>query len=245
LNCTFTGNEAGAGGGICCHLSSSSDVVNTILWGNKASSGPEIWIGDAGNPSILTISYSDVEGGPLNAHIETGCTLDCGEGMIVSDPLFADPDDSDFHLIFNSPCRGSGDNAAPELPDHDFEGDLRIFQGTVDIGADEFHPHLYCTGDFTPGGSIMGKLVGFPGASPVGLFIGSGILEPSQPTMWGHFHLQQPWIMVSLVPIPSDGILVLPATIPFTPSSPYDLPMQALIGLNPDSLTNLYVLEVR
>jgi hypothetical protein len=47
------------------------------------------------------------------------------------------------------------------------------------------------------------------------------------------------------VPIPGDGVLVLPATIPATPPAPYDLPMQALIGLNPDSLTNLFVLEVR
>ncbi|MHC4945332.1 MAG: hypothetical protein ACYTG7_20140 [Planctomycetota bacterium] len=30
-----------------------------------------------------------------------------------------------------------------------------------------------------------------------------------------------------------------------TPPAPYDLPMQALIGLDPDSLTNLWVLEVR
>jgi hypothetical protein len=51
--------------------------------------------------------------------------------------------------------------------------------------------------------------------------------------------------MIPLVPIPGDGILVLPATIPGTPSAPYDLPMQALIGLESDSLTNLCVLEVR
>jgi hypothetical protein len=33
--------------------------------------------------------------------------------------------------------------------------------------------------------------------------------------------------------------------IPSTPPAPYDIPMQALIGLDPDSLTNLEVLEVR
>jgi hypothetical protein len=33
--------------------------------------------------------------------------------------------------------------------------------------------------------------------------------------------------------------------IPLSPPAPYDLPMQALIGLNSDSLTNLEVLKVR
>jgi hypothetical protein len=100
-------------------------------------------------------------------------------------------------------------------------------------------------GDFTPGGSIEGKLVGLPGTSPVGLFLGSGILEPPISTMWGNFHLQAPWFLIPLVPISGNGILVLPATIPVTPPAPYDLPMQALIGLESDSLSNLYVLGVR
>ncbi|MHC4946447.1 MAG: hypothetical protein ACYTG7_25840, partial [Planctomycetota bacterium] len=163
---------------------------------------------------------------------------------IDSDPLFVNPASSDLHLTFLSPCRGSGDNTAvTEL--YDFEGDPRICQGTVDIGADECYTHLHCMGDFTPGGSIEGKLIGLPGTSPVGLFLGSGILDPPVPTAWGSFHLQALWFLIPLVPIPGDGVLVLPAHIPATPPAPYDLPMQALIGLEMDSLTNLYVLEVR
>ena len=42
--------------------------------------------------------------------------------------------------------------------------------------------------------------------------------------------------------IPVNGVLVLSATIPPSPSAPYDVPMQALIG---HSLSNLSVLEVR
>jgi hypothetical protein len=92
---------------------------------------------------------------------------------------------------------------------------------------------------------VEGKLVGLPGSSPVGLFFGSGVLDPPQTTVWGSFHLQPPWLLLPLIPIPADGVLDLPATIPSSPPAPYDLPMQALIGLNPDSLSNLYVLEVR
>ncbi|MFH2002753.1 MAG: hypothetical protein ABIK28_23985 [Planctomycetota bacterium] len=37
------------------------------------------------------------------------------------------------------------------------------------MGADEFHPHFYCTGDFTPGGHVQGNLVPthIPMTSPV------------------------------------------------------------------------------
>jgi hypothetical protein len=52
-------------------------------------------------------------------------------------------------------------------------------------------------------------------------------------------------VLLTLVPIPSQGVLVLPATIPLSPPAPYDVPTQALIGLNPDSLSNLEMLEVR
>jgi hypothetical protein len=33
--------------------------------------------------------------------------------------------------------------------------------------------------------------------------------------------------------------------VPLDPAAPYDIPMQALIGLNKDSFSNLEVLEVR
>ncbi|MHC4946342.1 MAG: hypothetical protein ACYTG7_25285, partial [Planctomycetota bacterium] len=58
------------------------------------------------------------------------------------------------------------------------------------------------------------------------------------------FHLQAPWFLVPLVPIPADGVLKVPATLPLQPIQPYDIPMQALIGQEPDSLTNLFILAV-
>ncbi|MHC4945406.1 MAG: choice-of-anchor Q domain-containing protein [Planctomycetota bacterium] len=243
LNNTIHHNFAGQeGGGIFCQ--DNVNMVNTILWGNDSlNSTHELHL----NNASVYIHHSDVRNGTAwpFVFVDPGSTLNWGPGVIDADPLFVDPVNGDQHLTFLSPCRDSGDNTALALPDFDFEGDPRIYQDTVDIGADEFYTHLYCMGDFTPGGSIEGKLVGLPGTSPVGLFLGTGVLEPPVPTDWGNFHLQAPWLMIPMVPIPGDGVLVLPATIPATPPAPYDLPMQALIGLNPDSLTNLYVLEVR
>ncbi|MFH1998641.1 MAG: hypothetical protein ABIK28_03125 [Planctomycetota bacterium] len=47
------------------------------------------------------------------------------------------------------------------------EGNPWIAYGFVDMGADEFHPHFYCTGDFRPEGEIQGKFVGLPGTGSV------------------------------------------------------------------------------
>ncbi|MHC4944911.1 MAG: right-handed parallel beta-helix repeat-containing protein, partial [Planctomycetota bacterium] len=70
-----------------------------------------------------------------------------------SRPYFLAPLD-DFHIVNFSPCRNAGTNDAPGLPDKDFDGDDRILEGTVDIGADEFStPHgasgtYYVPGDY-------------------------------------------------------------------------------------------------
>jgi len=217
-------------------------IENTIIWNNESPVGPEIWVSDAAVPSLITISHSIVQGGESGTHVESGCTLDWGEGMIESDPLFLAPDNSDFHLTFQSPGRGSGSNAALELPDFDFEGDPRDYQGTVDIGADEFYKHLYCTGDFTPGSDIHGRFVDLPGAWIMGLIISSSVMNSPLDLKWGLFYLDSPWFFVGpLGKVSPDGILKISTTLPST-MAPYDIPMQALIN---NKLTNLFTIEVR
>jgi hypothetical protein len=184
-----------------------------------------------------------VKGGQSSVYIEQGSTLNWGPGNIHFDPLFTDPSNCDFHLTYPSPCKDTGNNNAVTEP-YDFEGDPRIAYGTVDMGADEFYTHLYVTGDITPGGNIEGKFIGLPDTAPVGLWFGSGVLDPPMPSMFGYWYLQYPWlgpIILGSIPSP-EGVLILPANLPSTPPAPYDLPMQALIG---DELTNLCVLEVR
>ena len=94
----------------------------------------------------------------------------------------------------------------------------------------------------TPGGSIQGKLVGLPGAEPLGLFVGSGILDPPIPTPWGEFFIASPYVLFTpLGVLPPGGVLTLPATLPPGMSVPVDVPMQAFIG---DVLTQLWILQV-
>ncbi|MFH1999776.1 MAG: right-handed parallel beta-helix repeat-containing protein [Planctomycetota bacterium] len=241
VNNTFYDNTAPYGSALCSWRSSLS-MDNCVVWSPETRDGPAILIGTTSNPSTFHISHCNIKGGMAAVEVEPGCAFFWGEGMVNADPLFVDAPSGDFHLIFNSPCRGSGDNAVAGVLDHDFEGDPRTAYGTVDIGADEFHTHLYYTGDVTPGGSIEGKLTGLPGTSPVALLFGVGVLEQPLSTPWGEFFLQPPWIVVLLGSLPSTGVLVLSDTLPVSPAAPYDVPMQALIGTE---LTNLSVIEVR
>ena len=123
LNNNITDNTAtlggAGGGGIVCNNSSSLTVTNTNLWNDDAAEGPEIWVG---NNSTLTIGYSNVEGGQTPVFVEAGSTLNWGNGMIDTDPLFRDVVGEDYHLMAvvcgdssDSPCIDAGDPGMTDL----------------------------------------------------------------------------------------------------------------------------------
>lgn len=227
INCTFVENysDSAEGGGFF-NNDSTPKITNCIVWNNT----PDQIFDTPGYDSIVT--YSCVEGGFI------------GDGNIDADPLFVDQANDDYHLTYFSPCRNAGNNSEV-VATEDFESDPRITLSTVDMGADEFYNHLYITGDQTTGGEIQGKMVGLPGTSPVGLFIGSGVRQTPVKTKYGYFYLLPPKILIPLIPMPANGILAVSTTIPSSPVAPFDVPMQALIGLKPDALSNLCVLMVR
>ncbi|MCP4257484.1 MAG: hypothetical protein GY774_08145 [Planctomycetes bacterium] len=138
--CTITENEAGYGGGIGC-TNSNPQVNNSILWKNMASmSGPEIALKDLSQSSTLTISYSDVAGGVAAAYIEPGCTLSWASGNIDVDPLLM-PDG--YSLLPDSPCIDMGEPTADYTDQLDIDYTPRVFNGRVDIGADEFSHRIH------------------------------------------------------------------------------------------------------
>ncbi len=97
-NCTIWGNSGGSrwgGGGVLCRNASAS-VTNSIIWGNTAPKGSEISVEVP--TSTLIIDYSNVAGGQVEVNVGGDCTLNWGEGNIDADPLFADPNNDDFHL---------------------------------------------------------------------------------------------------------------------------------------------------
>jgi parallel beta-helix repeat protein len=248
-NNTIYGNTAQIqGGGIFCY-EVWHEVTNTILWNNEAPTGPEGFVdGWILNPSILTISYSDVKGGQNSIYVGPAGQLNWGPGMIDSDPLFVDAANEDFHIFYASPCREAGHIPGPALPNEDFEKDPRPDDlpggGEVDIGADEFYIHLYYTGNAAPGGQIQVKIVGLPGWSTL-LWFGLGILDNPVHTQYGDWYLENPYPPegIPLGNIPTGGVLITPFTIPQSPPGPYFTPMQALVG--GVQLTNLSIIEIQ
>lgn len=133
INCSFYGNEADGNGGAFFNNgtagTSAPGVFNTILWGDLAGGQPNE-IGT--NGGSVNLGHSILEGA-----LPTGVT-DAGNN-IFEDPQYVDPENADLHLLGCSPGLNGGDNSKVPLPfaDPDPDGDPRIFEDTVDIGAYE------------------------------------------------------------------------------------------------------------
>ncbi len=131
---TITDNIADYGGGILCEYS-ICEVTNTILWDNtgRIGWGDEILMRE--EYTTLTISYSDVKDSDIG--VCEGCVLNWGEGMVDTLPMFENGDGG-YHLNSNSPLRNQGDPGyVPSEGERDIDGEPRVLEGRVDIGADE------------------------------------------------------------------------------------------------------------
>ncbi len=158
-NCSIMKNRSlDAGGGIACRWLSNVILNNSIVWGNTSSlQGDQISLNDYSNPSTMTVSYCDAQGGQAQAYVAGNCTLTWQAGNLDVDPDFVAPgywedhntpeDQSDdawvmgcWHLLPDSDCINAADNALVETGTTDLAGRDRILNGTVDMGAYENDP---------------------------------------------------------------------------------------------------------
>jgi parallel beta-helix repeat protein len=120
-------------GGIQIYGTVSPVIENNLI----ASNGSNAY-GIYAYEATPVIRYCDVWNHPkgnYNSAIgdQTGIN-----GNISADPNFSDP--NDFHIMPFSPCVNAGDPAAAFPSDTlDIDGESRIFNTRVDIGADEMH----------------------------------------------------------------------------------------------------------
>jgi hypothetical protein len=150
--CTISNNSVSGsgngygGGGICCFSFSSPVITNSILWGNTAATGAEIYL----SSSSLQIGYSDVNrGGEENSNISLiNSTIALDETNMEADPAFVSVSEGDYHLSPGSPCIDAGTEQI-DLPEdvedvddfnYDIDWDPRVVGNAPDMGADEFVP---------------------------------------------------------------------------------------------------------
>ena len=169
VNSTFCGNVATYDGGALLTKGGllTSTLTNCILWANAAPYGSQVCtVGWYYTSTTLTNCILWKNAAPYTSQICGDATVDhccvqggwiSGTGNIDLDPLLVDPDgpdddpdtweDNDYHLAPTSPCINAGDNDAPGLPAHDFEGDLRVQHCRVDLGVDETPYYADCNGN--------------------------------------------------------------------------------------------------
>jgi parallel beta-helix repeat protein len=98
-----------------CLSGSTPTITNCILWDN------------ADDLYDCNATYSCIEDGDS-----------CGQNSnICAAPCFVDAANDDYHLQPDSPCIDAGDQNGSYEGQTDIDGDIRVFGGNVDIGADE------------------------------------------------------------------------------------------------------------
>jgi hypothetical protein len=128
INCTFSGNSARTdGGGLYNFNSSNPQIKNSIIWGN----GNEI---TNISSSLPTYTKSVIKTKNLGSGVFAGNT----DPLFISQPSFFDAPTTagDLRLQLCSPVINLGDNTG--VTSKDLDGNNRIFENTVDLGAYEF-----------------------------------------------------------------------------------------------------------
>ncbi|MCA9974669.1 MAG: hypothetical protein KC413_02930, partial [Anaerolineales bacterium] len=151
VNTTFSNNAASEqGGGIVLVDIEKPYFENVIFWGNIAPVGSQIQNNNFYDDWTPTFTNSIVQGSGGSDNWNGSLGIDGGNNL-DQDPLFADAGNHILTLQPNSPAINTGTNAAlpADIVDLDEDGDIsepipidiagnvRIFDGTVDIGAYE------------------------------------------------------------------------------------------------------------
>ncbi len=137
--CLVAGNSASLGGGIYIPY----DVLNCTIVGNNSFTGSG-GIESGGRSFANNIIYFNTVTNGSNPNYDgvtllfNCCTIPLknGSGCITNDPGFVDYANGDFHLQSNSPCINGGGNGYVKTST-DLDGDPRIVDGFVDVGAYE------------------------------------------------------------------------------------------------------------
>ena len=145
INNTVSDNNASSqGGGIWVQLGENiypGKLYNNIIWNNTAPVAADLYIDNTGDdqffPVPVDLFNNDLDQSTSGMVIVKPFTID-PRNLNNTDPLFVSS--GNYHLSASSPCINTGDNNAPDLPTTDKDGNPRIVNSTVDLGAYEYNP---------------------------------------------------------------------------------------------------------
>ena len=124
-NCTISGNNANSyGGGVFCY--NGGFVLNSVIYYNAAIIDGANWHSD-----IAQVRFSQCCTTPTNSPC-------FGSGNLPDAPLFKDQGAGNYHLTKASPCIDVGFFQSWMTSAMDLDGNPRIHNGKVDIGAYEY-----------------------------------------------------------------------------------------------------------
>lgn len=149
-NVTIYGNAStninGSGGIQSSGALTVFNVNNSIIYGNMAENNTNIFV----SSGIITFTHSLVEGSGGSSNWDISNTVDNGNNIDV-DPEFVDGENGDVSLSEGSAAINVGDNALYTAAggdveeDTDINGNNRVVDGIIDIGAHEFMDLPICT----------------------------------------------------------------------------------------------------
>lgn len=135
VNVTLTGNKGAQGGAIGSTSTGTLTIENTIIWNNQDNSGIGTATASINHPNGTSIiNNSLVQGfdpaGTSNLNTDP-------EFVLATDPSSAPTSIGDAHLTEMSIAIDTGDNTVVNET-NDLDGNNRIFNTTVDMGAYEY-----------------------------------------------------------------------------------------------------------
>jgi len=129
MNCTLLDNNFGI-----LVIEGHVKIINSILWNENCEIKTPHWY----KPTI-DVTYSSIRGFSICQGDNT--IINWLDGNIDADPLFVNSAENDFRLLPHSPCVDAGDpNYIAEPKDTDLDGNPRIVNGRIDMGAYEVQP---------------------------------------------------------------------------------------------------------
>jgi len=191
-NCVLTGNSANEGGG-----TSGGELNNCTLAANTAHNHSG---GADGGKLINCIVYFNtaITNGPnyTGSQIDYTCTtpLPAGDGNLSSEPQFVNLLTGDLRLQVSSPCIDQGINQSWMFETTDLDGNTRIINSTVDIGAYElvFEADLKAMlqGPYDTNTHLMSYPADVPTNAPYAADARSVVSIPSNSIDWVHVELR-------------------------------------------------------